>query len=85
MVLSLMTIINYNWNSDIFIKSIHVSVFPKQKSNSIKRKKNQCASDVHFANVRRSIERANQYEFNKSITFFADGNVQAHIRNGNEK
>lgn len=32
LVLSLMTIINYNWNSDIFIKLIHVSVFPKRKS-----------------------------------------------------
>lgn len=27
LVLSLMTIINYNWNSDIFIKSIRMNVF----------------------------------------------------------
>lgn len=27
LVLSLMTIINYNWNSDIFIKSIHMGLF----------------------------------------------------------
>lgn len=68
-----MTIINYNRNSDIFIKSIHVSAFP-MKTIRINRIDMQLVCMCWCW----SIERANQYVSQVDYVL-ADGHIQPHI------